>query len=194
MNSHIKKSKEDTSMDNFEDNNSKEKEDNSEKLEPNIGKKLFSFEDINFGDEEDVPKKPNSVDRRCHCCGRGESELAPYGGPDDPMVHDFTGWKLVFINRPYCPPIHGFDLILKEAYKRYSRHGFENAEEWLVGMFGKEVAQEICNYEEAQGYIYDAYDCRDCIILDPLDYYLKEKMCHSKISKNEETTDSSKSD
>jgi hypothetical protein len=46
----------------------------------------------------DMP--PYDWDRRCHCCGRHVSELVPYGGPDDPLIGDYTGALLVKQCRP----------------------------------------------------------------------------------------------
>lgn len=140
---------------------------------------------------------PPPDDGRCHVCGRHISELKPFGGPDDPLVGDFTGELLVKIWRREGPYDEEGEKALDEYEKENSTpDGFEQPiadgisdveyEEredpihWFINKFGKEKGKRLYFGGMASSSYRSSWECRDCIVLDDDEYFEKSEQTSEK--------------
>ena len=130
--------------------------------------------------EDDLKPKPGininppPVEGRCQCCRRHISELKPFGGPDDPLVGDFSGAMLIKIWRAFGPFCEKEESAYKEAQMRFEKEGFLDPMAYLVDKYGPEEAQHIWGAVEAAGSISSSWVCRDCVLLDQNEYIVKK--------------------
>jgi hypothetical protein len=82
-------------------------------------------------------------DGRCDVCGRHISELKPFGGPEDPLMGDFTGELLIKQWRPLGPYNEEAVKAAEEAEKalavpRNKPLESKDVLEWYISRYGKE--------------------------------------------------------
>ena len=123
-----------------------------------------------------------SWEGKCYCCLKHESELNPYGGPNDPLVGDFTGEKLVRRYRPMCRDNEEAERIDQEAEDKYLADGFTDSNDWIVAKYGKEKLSELFIYFKASRFPSISMECRDCAVLDDNDYFDKKEKCFAEWS------------
>ena len=138
--------------------------------------------------EEDLTPKGRIIingppkDGRCDVCGRHMSELAPFGGPGDPLVGDFSGELLVKKYRRFGP----YDEEAVKAWEEYEKLGeLDDKREvefpkmkrnpllWFIAKFGKDKGKELFLAGMAYGQVGSSWECRDCAVLDLDEYFEK---------------------
>jgi hypothetical protein len=100
---------------------------------------------------------------RCDCCGKHVSELIPFGGFGDPLLHDYTGRLLVKRYRPMFDARKEY-AALKEAETNYQKDGMRTPGEWLIKKYGREEAERIVESGMCDG-ADKSWECRDCMLL-----------------------------
>ena len=125
---------------------------------------------------------PPPVKGHCQCCRRHISELKPFGGPDDPLVGDFSGAMLIKIWRAFGPFCEKEESAYKEAQMRFEKEGFLDPMAYLVDKYGPEEAEKISLTVEAYGCVGSSWECRDCVLLDQNEYIEKMVRGHNKQS------------
>jgi hypothetical protein len=105
-----------------------------------------------------------SYDERCDCCGRHFSELQPFnrteGNSSDYFIKN---------SRPFCT--HEDEEINKALEEARKEADFEGS---LIAKYGKEKAEELIRIDDLLSYFYgESWECRDCIILNDVEYRSK---------------------
>ncbi len=116
---------------------------------------------------------PPPLDGKCHCCGRHISELKPFGGPDDPLVGNFSGAFLVKIFRPFAPYDEEAGRALQEAKSRYKEEGFKDEFDYLIHKHGPEEGKRLSHIIECYSQSESSWECRDCVVLDEDEWFEK---------------------
>lgn len=113
-------------------------------------------------------------DGRCEVCGRHMSELTPFGGPGDPLVGDFTGEKLVKTFRIDFP----YPDEIQEVMRRTKQEDIDY-DSCLLAYYSEDERkklQEIYDtWMEEYYQVSKSWECRDCIVLDTLEYFEKRR-------------------
>ena len=115
---------------------------------------------------------PPPQDRKCEVCGRGFKDLKPFGKAGDPLVGDFNGSILVKHFRTMAMPVTDkkFIELQKECEKKKNWDDFE---EKLDQIYGKEKAKQILFTDQLANTVEASWECRNCIILDDIQYFRK---------------------
>ena len=135
---------------------------------------------------------PPPQDRKCEVCGRGFKDLKPFGKAGDPLVGDFNGSILVKHFRTMAMPVTDkkFIELQKECEKKKNWDDFE---EKLDQIYGKEKAKQILFTDQLACTVEASWECRDCIILDDLQYFRKlyktTARLHDKLAETEKHID-----
>jgi hypothetical protein len=96
-------------------------------------------------------------DGRCQCCGRERSELAPFGGPGDPLLGDFSGALLVRKYRTVAP---------EPAPEERGQCGEEPRE-----THSPEKAVAVMSFYDPGHQVRASWECRDCFALPDREYH-----------------------
>lgn len=124
--------------------------------------------------EKIIAINPPPRDRKCECCGRHVSELKPFGGAGDPLVGDFSGAYLVKMFRAMQGRIPEYDKIIDELTEQCRAvDSFDEFENMLIERVGKEKAEQLLFYDQLVSTVEASWECRDCIVLDGDDFYMK---------------------
>ena len=110
-------------------------------------------------------------DHRCEVCGREAKDLKPFGKAGDPLVGDFNGSILVKTYRSMAMPVT--DKTFLKLQKEYEKKEYKGFEEALIKAHGKEKADQILFTDQLACTVEASWECRDCIILDDLQYLRK---------------------
>jgi hypothetical protein len=121
---------------------------------------------------------PPPEDGVCNCCGRHINEVKPFGGPDDPLVGDFSGARLVKIFRPFAPYDEEAGRAFEEAKSRYKEEGFKDEFDYLIQKHGAEEGERLSGIIESYSMYGSSWECRDCIVLGEDEWFEKYDQRH----------------
>ena len=112
---------------------------------------------------------------RCDCCGKHVSEIIPYGGMGDPLLHDYSGLLLLKRYRPMFDTRKEY-AALKEAEMSFQKDGMKDPEEWLVAKYGREEAERILDFGVGDDFD-KSWECRDCMFISNGEFFDKFDRC-----------------